>query len=49
MLVASIIIYIIFAFIRGPLWPLELLARKAGGLGYLMLIGWLFLLIKGMN
>jgi hypothetical protein len=49
MLIAAIIIYIIFAFIRGPLWPLELLGGKAGGLGYLMLVVWLFLLIKGMN
>lgn len=49
MLILSIIIYVIFAFIAGPLWPLSLLGGKAGPLGYLLLICWLILFIAGLN
>ncbi len=48
MLIAAGIIYVIFAFITGPLWPLELLGGKAGPLGYLLVIVWLGLLIGGL-
>lgn len=49
MFTAAIIIYVIFGIITGPLWPLQLLGGKAGPLGYLLVIGWLALLIVGMN
>ena len=47
MLIAAGIIYAIFAVLTGPFWPLELLAGKAGPLGYLLVIIWLGLLISG--
>lgn len=49
MFTAAIIIYVIFAFIAGPMWPLQLLGGKAGLLGYVLVIGWLALLIAGMS
>ena len=48
MLIAAFIIYTIFAFLVGPFWPLDVLAGKAGFLGYLLLIGWIILLIAGI-
>jgi hypothetical protein len=47
MLIAAGIIYVIFAVLTGPFWPLELLGGKAGPLGYLLVIVWLGLLIGG--
>jgi len=32
MFIVAVIIYAIFAFITGPLWPLQLLGGKAGPL-----------------
>lgn len=49
MFILAIIIYVIFAFLTGPLWPLQLLGGKAGPLGYLLVIGWVILLIAGIN
>ncbi|GAA4057862.1 hypothetical protein GCM10022388_25800 [Flavobacterium chungnamense] len=48
MLIVAFIIYIIIAFIAGPLWPLQLLGGKAGPLGYLLVIGWIILLLAGL-
>ncbi len=48
MFIAAVIIYVLFGFLIGPLWPLDLLGGKAGPLGYLLLAGWLALLIGGM-
>ena len=47
MFIAAVVIYAIFAVLTGPFWPLELLAGKAGPLGYLLVIIWLGLLIGG--
>lgn len=49
MFILAIIIYVIFGFLTGPLWPLQLLGGKAGPLGYLLVIGWVILLIAGIN
>lgn len=49
MFIAAILIYIIFAVLTGPLWPLDLLGGKAGPIGYLLVFGWLGLLILGMS
>lgn len=48
MLIVAFIIYIIIAFIAGPLWPLQLLGGKAGPLGYLLVIGWIILVLVGL-
>ncbi len=48
MLVAAIVIYLVFAFFLGPLWPLEGFA-KGGLFGKLLVIGWAFLLISGLS
>jgi hypothetical protein len=48
MLIAAILIYAIFTLIVGRMWPLQLLAGKAGPLGYILVIGWLALLIAGI-
>lgn len=47
MLIAAIIIYVIFAILTGPLWPLALLGGKAGPIGYLLVAVWVGLLIGG--
>lgn len=47
MLTAAIIIYIVFAILFGPLWPLEMFGR-AGILGKLIVAGWVALLVAGM-
>lgn len=49
MFTAAIIIYVIMAFLTGPLWPLELIGGKGGILGYILVIGWICLLIGGFN
>lgn len=50
MLTAAIIVYLLVAILGGgPGWPLALLAGKAGPLGYLLVIGWIILLIGGMT
>ena len=49
MLILSVIIYVIFSFMAGPLWPLPLLGGKAGPLGYLLVICWFALFIAGLN
>lgn len=49
MLIAAIIIFIILAIFRGPLWFLELLAGKAGPLGYIVVIVWAILLFMGIR
>jgi hypothetical protein len=49
MLTIAIILYVILAFIGGPLWPLQFLSGKAGGLGYIILIIWIILFIGGIN
>ena len=49
MLILACIIYVVIAFIAGPLWPLQLLGGKAGPLGYLLLICWIALFIVGLN
>lgn len=46
---AAIIIYLIAAFIVGPLWPFELILGKAGPFGVLLAIGWFALLIYGFG
>lgn len=48
MLTAAIIIYIVLAILFGPLWPLSMFA-KAGILGKLIVVGWVALLIVGLN
>ncbi len=47
MITAAIVLYVIFALIKGVLWPLELLGGKGGVLGYLLLIIWISLIIGG--
>jgi hypothetical protein len=47
-LILACVIYIIIAFIAGPLWPLQLLGGKARPLGYLLLIGWIILFLAGL-
>lgn len=47
MLVAAIIIYIVFAILFGPMWPLDMFGRS-GCLGQLIVAGWVALLIAGM-
>ncbi|MEO0038282.1 MAG: hypothetical protein RIQ59_1493 [Bacteroidota bacterium] len=49
MLILACIIYIVIAFIAGPLWPLQMLGGKAGPLGYLILIIWIALFVAGLN
>lgn len=49
MLILACIIYVVLAFISGPLWPIQLLSGKAGPLGYLLLVGWIVLFIAGLN
>lgn len=48
MFIAAIVIYIIFAILFGPLWPLSMFG-KAGFLGKLVVAGWVALLIAGLN
>lgn len=47
MLTAAIIIYVILAFLFGPLWPLSMFGR-AGCLGQIIVIAWVALLIAGL-
>ena len=49
MVILACVIYVIIAFISGPLWPLQLLGGKAGPLGYLLLAGWIVLFIAGLD
>lgn len=49
MIILAIIIYLIFAFINGPFWPLELLAGKGGLFGYVLVIAWVLILIIGLS
>jgi hypothetical protein len=49
MLILACIIYIVIAFMAGPLWPLQMLGGKAGPLGYLLLIVWIALFILGLK
>jgi len=48
MFVAAVIIYFIFAFIIGPLWPLEALSGKGGPIGVIMGLLWGALFIAGI-
>lgn len=48
MLTTAIIIYIVFAFLFGPLWPLSMFG-KGGCLGQVIVIAWASLLIAGLN
>ncbi len=48
MFTISIVIYVVFAIIVGPLWPLELLGGKAGPLGLILVLIWGFFLIWGI-
>ena len=47
MVIAAIIIYIIFAILFGPLWPLSMFS-KAGCLGQIIVLAWVALLIVGL-
>lgn len=49
MFIAAMIIYVIVAFLVGPLWPLQLISGKAGPFGILLAICWFALLIAGMG
>ena len=48
MLTAAILIYVILAFLFGPLWPISMFG-KAGCLGQIIVIAWAVLLIAGLN
>ncbi len=48
MFTAAIVIYVIFAILTGPFWPLDLLSGKAGPIGYILVILWIALLIAGI-
>lgn len=48
MFTAAIIIYVILAFLFGPLWPLSMFAN-AGLIGKLISVAWVVLLIAGIN
>ena len=48
MFIASIVIYVIFAILFGPLWPLSMFG-KAGLLGKQVVAGCVALLIAGLN
>lgn len=48
MLIAAIVIYVIFAVLFGPLWPLDMFG-KGGCLGQIVVAGWVALLIAGLN
>jgi hypothetical protein len=47
MFTAAMIIYVIVSILAGPFWPFDLLAGKAGLLGRILVIGWIYMLIKG--
>lgn len=47
MFVAAIIIYVILAFILGPMWPLAMIA-KGGLLERIIVAAWFSLLIAGL-
>ena len=47
MFTAAIIIYVIVSLLIGPSWPFDLIAGKAGWLGRILVIGWIYMLIKG--
>ena len=49
MTIAGIILYAVFGFLTGPLWPLDVLSGKAGYVGYLMLAAVVGLLIGGAS
>lgn len=49
MLLLACVIYVVIAFMAGPLWPLQMLGGKAGPLGYLLLIVWIALFVGGLN
>ena len=46
MFTVGIIIYVIVSIIIGPFWPFDLIAGKAGWIGRIFVIGWIYLLIK---
>lgn len=48
MFIAAIIIYLIFAIILGPLWPLQMYG-KGGPIGKLVVVLWVVLFIAGLN
>jgi hypothetical protein len=48
MIIATLIIYVIFAIIIGPFWPLEAIAGKGGPLGVMLGLVWFGLLIGGV-
>ena len=48
MYTAAIIIYVIFAVLFGPFWPLSMFA-KAGLLGKIVVIAWTVMFISGIN
>lgn len=48
MFIAAIVIYVIFSFIVGPLWPLEAISGKGGPIGVLLALLWGGLLIGGL-
>jgi hypothetical protein len=46
MFTVGIIIYVIVSIFIGPFWPIDLIAGKAGWIGRILVIGWIYLLIK---
>lgn len=48
MITAAFIIYLIFAFVVGPFWPIEAISGKGGPLGVILALGWFGLLIGGI-
>jgi hypothetical protein len=48
MVTTAVFIYVIVGYFNHYLWPIELLRGKLGLKGYVLLIGWLILLIAGI-
>jgi hypothetical protein len=48
MFIAAMVIYVIFAFIVGPFWPLEAISGKGGPIGVILALLWVGLLIGGI-
>ncbi len=49
MFILALIIYTIVALLLGPFWPFDLLSGKAGPIGIILTLGWIALLIGGIN